>query len=343
MPDQQTNADSLWVYLSGAGSDGGAQTDPDAALGNYRSSTLAEPIGFSITSPISNITVDFVSGENGTGSGSLAATGADELKYTAPGGAQGAGVTILNGETKIIEDTTIDKYVRVTRTSATALTGTATVVCAESVGNVYGLDDWTGDEAAAGDDEYRAVIIKNMNVASITLVTAWVGTLGTQAVSDSAQLGASGAGTITTTGSFATWPASGFCHIRETDGTHREIVYYSSRTTTSLTVPAVGRALLGSSAAAGAATDTVDAVPGIRLAEEAPSAQPAGFIQTIADEDTAPTGRTWNNSCWKAGGISIGTLATTNIEGLWIHRHVPAGAVADPNVLQKVMFGFDTA
>ena len=45
-----------------------------------------------------------------------------------------------------------------------------------------------------------------------------------QRVSDAIQLGASGAGTIGTTGSFADWPDSGFCHIKTSGGATREVV-----------------------------------------------------------------------------------------------------------------------
>src|SRR5688572_24900429 len=122
MPDAMTRADALRLYLSGAASDGGAQADPNAALGNYRSSTEVEVLAATITSPIANVTVDYVAGANGTGSGSLAATGADTLAWTPPGGTQGTAVTILNGETKILEggSSAANKFIRVTRTSATA-------------------------------------------------------------------------------------------------------------------------------------------------------------------------------------------------------------------------------
>ena len=39
MADEQTRADSLRFYHTGASADGNAQSDADASLGNYRSST----------------------------------------------------------------------------------------------------------------------------------------------------------------------------------------------------------------------------------------------------------------------------------------------------------------
>jgi len=343
MPDEKTHADALRFYLTGAGSDGGAQADPDAALGDYRSSTLCEFLAITVTNPISNVTVDFAAGLNGTGDGTLTATGNDTLAWTAPGGSQGANVTILNGETKILEDgTTASKFVRVTRTTADNLTGTATCTLADTYNDVVGLDNVSSAEAAAGDDEYRAVMLKNESASDITVLKLYLQTLGTQRTSDSGQLGASGAGTISiSSGNFNDWPDYGWCRIVTSGGSEREIVYYTSCTATALTVPAAGRERLGTSAAAGAATDTVDAVPGIRIAKELPV---ASAIQTIADEDTAPTGLTWRTGNGASDGpVDIGTLSAGALYGLWIHREIPAGAVAVPDALNHIAYQFDTA
>ncbi len=344
MASEKTQADSIRAYLTGAGSDGGAQADPDAALGNYRSSTLATFIGQTLTNPISNVTIVYVSAACGVGDHVLAATGASELKFTPAGGTQGTGVTIANGETKIIVagGSDHDKYVRVTRTSADALSGSVTIAAVNSVNNVIGLDNVTSAEASAGDDEYRAICIKNESANPTPAIKVYIGILGTQVTSDVAQLAASGADTIETTGDLSAWPDQGWAHVRDSGGTTRETVYYTSRTGAILTVPAAGRGRLGTSATAGAASDTVDSVPGIRLAKEAPTGDAStGNAQTIADEDTAPTGRTWNAQLTAALGISIGTLAAGEIYFLWIHREIPASAVADALATTKFHVEFD--
>ena len=346
MPDQNTRADSLRAYLTGAAADGGAQADHNAALGNFRSSTEVAVLGTVIASPIANVTVLYVAGSNGTGDGFLAATGTDTLAWTPPGGTQGPAVTILNGETKILEGGGTggaNKYVRVTRTTAAALSGTATVTLAEVLNNVYGFDNVSSAEASAGDNEYRCVCVKNGSTVTVAGLKVSIATLGTQRISDGGQLGASGAGTITTTGSFADWPSSGWCHVKTNAGATREIVYYSSRTNTQLTVPAAGRAQLGTTAAAGASTDSLDAVPGMRIAHQAPSSQPSGNVQTIANENTAPTGVTWNTGVTAATGLQIGDLAAGNIAFVWMHRAIPAGAVAEATVKRMLNFDFDAA
>jgi hypothetical protein len=346
MVSEKTHADSLWLYLTGAGADGGAQADPDLALGNFRSSTVVVLLSHTVTNPIANVTIDYIPGENGPGVGSVIATGNDTLAYEAPGGSQGANVTILNGETKILEDgTDANCYVRVSRTTAANLTGTATLTIIENLNNVIGFDNVTSAEASAGDDEYRIWCMKNVSSAAVENILVWIKTLGTQRISGTAQLPGAGAGTIQlATGNFDDWPDSGYCHIKDSGGSLREIVYYSSRTSTVLTVPALGRGLLGTSAAAGAATDTVDAVPGIRIAKEAPSAQPNGFCQTIANEDTAPAGPpAYVTGIQSADAVDIGDLAAGYIYFIIEHREIPGACIAEANVLNSLRMTFDAA
>lgn len=342
MPDQKTRADSIRLYFSGAASNGGAQAAADACLGNYRSSTLAVFHDAVITNPIANVTVDHVSGANAEGSGTITALTVNTLAWTPPGGAQGPAVTIANGETKILEGSgQPGQFVRVTRTSATDLTGAATLALTYKYNDVTGFDDVSSAEAAAGDNEYRALFLFNESVSQVKNVKVYLNLLGTSQVSGAAQLGASGAGSITlSVGTFDDWPDSGFCRVETSGGTLREIVYYSSRTSTTLTVPSVGRGVLGTAAAAGGATDVVMAVPGIRVASEAPV---SNAIQTIADENTAPTGVTWSTAVAKATGVNVGDMAAAAIYGIWIQRVVTVGAVSEAEVLQNLAIAFDAA
>jgi len=342
MAELQTRADSLRIYLTGAASDGGTQADPNASLGHYRAATELEGLSDVITSPIANITVDYIAGDNGTGTGSLTASSSDELQWTppAPNDTQGDPVEILDGESKILEGGAADganQYIRVTRTSATALTGTASIAIDDPLNRLW--DNVTSAEASAGDAEYRALMLKNESADVVGSLKVYLATLGTQAASDVAQLASSGSGTISTGDDLSDWPESGFVRITTSGATLREICYYSSRTATDLTVPTAGRGLLGTSAAAGAADDTLDAVPGIRIAKEAPS---SSHIQTIANESAAPTGVTFNTGIVAGTGLSIGDLNPGDMYGLWIHRAIPAGAKSAASVLDSIKFSFDS-
>lgn len=333
MPLEKTGADSLWYYLTGAGSDGGAQADPDASLGDYRSSTAVEsltPTSSAIVLGSGSLTLVRV-GDGQEGTGTVTAIDADSITWTPPGGSAGATVQIMNGETRQIRGSDQDRFIIVTRDNANSFTGTDTITYAYASPCVFGFRTLTPAERVAGITLYRGIMLKNESATGITTVKFALDVLGTQRVSDSGQLGASGAGTITssTGGAFDDWPAQGFCAIKIAAGTLREVIYYSSRTATELWVPAIGRGALSTTPAAGLATDTVDAIPGLRMAKEAPASQPSGNIQTIADEETSPTGRTWKIPITDAEAEAMIDLSAGYIYGLWLEMDVPAGVEAE--------------
>lgn len=360
MADEYTRADSVRLYLTGASSHEGTQTDPDASLGNYNSAIEWGGLSVSIASAITNLTVEYLSPNCGAGAHTLTAASADSLTFAAAGGSTGSAVTIANGETKIIEDgSDPTKYVRVTRTSASDMTGgPATLTASIVYNNVIGFDNVSSAEASAGDDEYRCFCVRNEQLNDLTLegIKVWIKTIGTQRTSDGGQLGASGSGSITTTGSFSDWPESGFAHIKTSGGTTREIVYFSSRTDTVLTVPTAGRGLLGTSAAAGASDDTVDSVPGIRVAVEWPTTDHAtGAFQdkTGAGEGSAPTVNSgtpgdlasvtnWSYAITETNAISVGTRAADEKFAIWIHREIIAGTISIASMLQQLHISFDS-
>jgi len=168
MPLINQRADSLRLYLSGASSDAGTQADPALSLGNFRSTTRCGSLGYILTSPIAGARVDFVSGANGTGTGTLYAPTVNTLAWTAPGGTQGEAVTIANGETRVIEDADAGKFIIVTRTSADDLTGTSSARLVNIYNDVFGQTN-----AAAGTgNAYRCVVLKAG--ATINHLRVWI-------------------------------------------------------------------------------------------------------------------------------------------------------------------------
>ena len=288
---------------------------------------------------IENITIDHAAAENGLGVGGLKVISASQLAWTPPGGTQGTAVTIANGETKVLEGGSApDKYLRVSRTAAAALVGSEGVELFDVFNNVIGLDNVSDAEATAGDTEYRALFLKNENAAPTTAAFLWVSALTTAETSSVAQLPGAGAGTIEfAAGSLQAWRPRGFARIRTSGGSLREIVYYSSRTDAVLTVAAADRALLGTSAGAGAATDTVLGVPGNRIAKDTPVAN-AITDKTGAGEGSQPAGLTWETGT--ANAISLGVIAAGGLMGLWIERAVPVGMIADPNMEVEIGYSF---
>lgn len=169
MADEKTNADALHLYLTGAGSVGAAQPYHSLSLGGLQSSTELG-LGHDLTNPVAGLRIDFVSFENGIGSGALAVISASEIAWTPPGDIQGAVVTIADGETKNIEGDTESQYIRVTRTSATALSGTATVITHRCLGTAIVGRDATVD----GLTIYSGMIFKNESAGEITNLEVWI-------------------------------------------------------------------------------------------------------------------------------------------------------------------------
>jgi len=343
MATARTGSDALGYYLSGTPSAAGCGTTA-GCLGGIRLATEWMPLEPIITDPIGPIIIQQVDPANSTGTGYLRATSTTALAYTAPGDTEGAETTVAANTSVLLQSGTTAKAVRVYRDSvynANVLGGRMQLDYVNGLNNVLAMGDVSNADRVAGEDYYRAIFLHNHSSATISNVKIYIGTLGTQRATGSAQLSSSGAGTITTAtaSGFADWPTTGWAHIKDSGGTTTEIVYYTARTSTSLTVPAAGRAILGTTAAAGSATDLIDAVPGIRIGLETPAAD--GTIQTIADEETAPTSITWDSGHTSSTGLSVATLTAGAATGLWIHRQIPAGAVVNAETTSKIVVTFD--
>lgn len=348
---ERVGADSVRFFLTGAGSHEGAQTDPDLSTGGYRSSTEIETLEHVDDGGIANVTVDFVSGANGPGAGTVTATGSSTLTWTAPGSSTpGDAVTIANGETRVLEDgADPSKYVRVTRTSATALSGSSVVEIADVYSNLLGMESTSSAERTSGKTVYRCLAMVNNPVGvgvEAEDISVWIeavaGTVRGPSVF-SATLAASGASTVgLSSGDFADWPDAGWAKIETSAAALREIVYYTSRTSTVLTVPAAGRGLCGTTAAAMGATDKVVPWCGMTFSVQAASSQPSGYFDNADPQSTNPSALTYRADRMD-GGYTWGSLAEDEQVGIWLRYHVPAGAVATPAPpLHLLRVAFDT-
>ena len=344
MAIEGVHADSLRWMKTGAASHDGAQPNANDSIGNYKSNSRLQFLGIAIADAIANLTVDFAAGENGLGTATLQCTGNDTVKYTPPNGTAGPEVTILNGETRILEggDDEREKFIQITRDTADPLSGTATLTFTDVLNNVFALDNVDTDEAAAGSKKYRCFSLENISSGPVKNIKCFLGTLGTDLVSGTTQLPASGAGTIKiATGTMADWPVSGFCKIKTSAGALRENVYYTDRTVSELTVPAAGRELLGTTASAGLATDKIYPVCGVRIGKEAPTAQPDGHYTVIANEDEYPGDMGWLTGLVSDTGLDIGNIESGEQYGVWIEREVPVGYIAETLVYNFLMLIFE--
>jgi hypothetical protein len=344
MPNQLTRCDALREYLTGAGADGGVQADPNLSLGGYRSATEAVSLGIFIANAITNALVLFAGGANPTGDGTLTTHGTDGISWRPSGAVTDGDSVIFAGvnDVKILEALGHpEQYLRV-QGSPPFSGGPAMISLSRLVNNFYGFPDVSQSQSTAGISQYRATVIRNESGQGVSNLRRWLSLLGT-ARTASAGLPGAGAGTITTAGSFADWPTNGWCQVRSSVGTLKEVVYYESRSNTVLNVTASSRALLGTSGSAGAAGDVLYPIPGVAVGIESAGIQNFGNpIQIIANETTAPTAITWNLGISQTTGLNIGALGANKQVGIWVWRHIPPGAKSTPQALYSFEDSFDT-
>lgn len=348
MPAEKSRADSLREYLTGALTAGGVQEDPNASLGGHRSSTEAESLALTQAGPLTGLSPHpymYAGGGNALGVGTLRAVDANTVQWKCAGGDYGPTVSIAPGEWKIVETANLPgAYLRIYRSNSQNITGTDSITLSRKLNNVYGFSDATTAQASSGIPmQYRATMLVNEAASPVLGVKRWVGLLGTPQVADGVDvLGASGAGVLSTAGSFASWPETGFCHIK-TGSTTREIAYYSERTDTTLTVSA--RGMLTTSAAISENEDMLYPVPGVAIAFDPDGITNLGVaIQTAADEFTPPThAPAWSIGIDAASGLDIGDMAAGKQVGFWLWRQVPPGAVSTVSAPVVIEDQYDAA
>jgi hypothetical protein len=322
--------------LTGAGSYQAAQANVGSSLGGYLSSTRTGGMAISNPSPLSGVSVTYASGGNGDGTGVLTATSTTTLAYTAPGGTQGPAVTIASGNSYLLYDAANPAaYVIVSVTTNSLSNGaSSTVVLTTAQDNGISGLDVTSAQTTAGAVLYWGLGLINASSVQASSVICYLGELSASQPTDGGQLPASGAGTLVTSGgTFSAAPQSGMAQIYTSGGTLREVILYYDRNNTTLYVAAGGRGVQGTTAAAGAAGDTVHFVPPIRLGLEVPTFNSGQGVQTIANQTVAPTGVTFNRGITSAAGLSIGNLSAAGWAGVWLEETIPAGSPSNPAAL----------
>lgn len=78
--------------------------------------------------------------------------------------------------------------------------------------------------------------------------------------------------------------------------------------------------------------DSNDDATAIALADEGVNEA----VETIANENTAPSGPTFSAPASKAEGLSLGTIPAGQFRGFWIRRTITAGAAANNKITFKI-------
>jgi len=177
------------------------------------------------------------------------------------------------------------------------------------------FDDLQPSEATSGLTDYRCVILQNLGDLDLTSLTAWIDArIDPTEVSSVSGYSVSGAITLNVDSALG-FPSSGLLK-NETRG---EIMVYTSRTSTSFTVPAAGRAVLGSSVTGGQHEDVISCYTPISLATE------DGYPASVAaSREVGPSGLSWTRPT-EGSPLALSIFEADQIGVLWIRRMIPEG------------------
>lgn len=179
----------LNIYLTGAATDGAAQTEPNLSLGGKRSGAILKSLNAAAPVNVTGAAIVDASANCGAGNATLAFTAAGQtLTFTAPGDTAGAAVAVgVNGTYEIYSGTPA-KYLIVTVTAASLPVANAsdTIALANAIDNLF--DSVGSGEAQAGTTEYRALIVKNDSAFTMYGMIIWLAQ-NTPFPSDEVQIG----------------------------------------------------------------------------------------------------------------------------------------------------------
>lgn len=344
------------IFLSKATVDGGVQTNPNLSLGGFRSSTeLLNKKNAVKPAPatIAGVTINFASVANVDGNGTLTYTAATkELQWTPPGGTIGTAVAFTVNATKVIYGSDISMFVEVTVTFASLPVANQTDTIAINKKSASAPVTITGvrinwaslqNDNASGTLTYTAATkelqwtppggtigapvaftVNGTNVLEggnnkLKSIEVTVTTASLPVANASEPIAISSAVGSLLNNAFDDVSSA---EASAGDTEYRAFLIKNTHDTETLNSP-IRIWIPQNTPAAG---DTFE------IAIEAPSAQPTGSIQSIANESTAPVGLTFSAPTTEATGILLPiSLAAGQIYGLWQKRIVTAGASALSN------------
>lgn len=167
-------ASKLGIYLTGAEDAGKTQKSVLSSLGGHISASRAASYTADRVQPMPGLRIDHIGGYNGTGTGTITAPTAGTLTWTPPGGTAGSAVAVTVGTTAILLDSSGDKWIEVTRTGTGDLAGEEPVGVRETFNNIFGGENFSAAEAAAGEDKYHAVMLRNDDSVTMDAIIVWI-------------------------------------------------------------------------------------------------------------------------------------------------------------------------
>lgn len=168
----------LELYLTGAASDGGEQTDPIASIGGYRAARRLKTTGVTVAgNGMVGLALEAVSGACLTASSSLGivqAESANQLRFNGPDGSLGRLVPIEADTSVIVNDgSESGQWVRLRRVGEGDLEGVCNFTVSERTNALF--DNQPTELWATGRTDYRCVCIKNTAAIPVADVALWLG------------------------------------------------------------------------------------------------------------------------------------------------------------------------
>lgn len=316
-------------------------------LGAFMASLEITSLVPSATVNVTGVVFARVAGMNGPGNGTIAYVhngggAARALKWTAPGGSAGSEVVVgaANGD-YVLFDANLDKWVKVTVTIASLPTSDKTDTITLSGPRHRAMGPALGTETEAGVTRHHLVVVRTdsdiTNIKAMLNKGIWWDDSGVEkTASDTTAASAyNGSGAVTVSvASASTWPKSGFLKNSITG----EVMQWTSRDGNSITVPASGRGVRGTTAAAGSNGDAMILVPNVDIGLEAPLAD---AYQQITGEGTAPAGVVFSTPITEATALAIPDLLATKHYGVWLREILVAGTPPTLNAADYLEILFD--
>lgn len=305
----------LHFRLSG----GAANTDPDASLGGVRSSERVYSQSTTGLTDVTGVTIEYAAG-NAEGAGTLAFDiETTSLTWTPNGGTAGAAVDVSEGGLFTIRAGADAGLLLVDVTpSALPIGDESDSITVANIANEL-FDDVSKAESFAGDVEYRCIYVTNTHPTDSFLdVIAWIAgqpTPGTLALAlDPAPMGSGAVGSvvgITRSGTTATVEQTSHGHVDGSTITFAgaDQAAYNVAAVITVTDPDHYTYTVSGSPTT-PATGTITASSGVS--------------QTVANENTAPTGVTFSSPSSSSTGISLGEIPPGKSRALWVRRTIAA-------------------
>lgn len=170
-------ATALGIFLTG----GASNSDPASSLGGVFSSTRVRGMGGILqVDRIPAVRIDNILPGCGEGAASIHVDANGDLVFTAPDGEEGDPVTVVEGASGVLEGSSRDKAVLVTRLAdwSYPLGKNMPMTLVHAMNGVLAQGNLTSAQRAAGRTTYRAIVLSGARPAGVGNIKLWMPPVG---------------------------------------------------------------------------------------------------------------------------------------------------------------------